>query len=288
MRSPAPGISDHVVSAHPPCNVHAHCAVASPCIAVGVCGEDKQCTATAPRCRNLAVEHQGVEASSFYGPGFWPWQAADGSDATANSWCATYADSAPEISLTLPNEHAISLVRLSNGWLLNNFGVVDLRFEDRDGVPLLVESDVPVDDGQRTLAMEPVAPRANKVVMTGRTFDDGPCVGELELHGEYCFMHIVGHSPMTWRFRPGTPEPDHEIRYGLLSELHADGGFQRAVCLGRFVGETAQALLPDPPAGDGYYLLGRAFNVCADEQFGLSRTSPDPRVLLEPKPACIP
>ncbi len=287
-RSDDPCISEIEVRADAPCSVDADCAFASPCIAVGICGADKQCTATAPRCRNLALDYEAVVASSFYSAGYWPEQVADGSAATSNSWCSAADDTAPEIALTLPNTHAISLVRLSNGWLLNNFESIDLRFEDEQGVSVLEEQDIPVDEGQRTFALEQQVPRAHKVVLEGVSFDQGPCIGELELHSEYCFIEIAGHSPMSWRFRPATPEPDYEMRYGLLSEMRADGNFERAACLGRYQGGTAEELLPDPPLGDAFYLIARGFNVCAAEQFGLSRVSPDPRAVMEKEPACIP
>jgi hypothetical protein len=45
---------------------------------------------------------------------------------------------------------------------------------------------------------------------------------------------------------------------------------------------------PDPPAGDGYYYLGRAGNGCGNGTFGDGSAVPDPRDALDATlpPAC--
>ena len=71
---------------------------------------------------------------------------------------------------------------------------------------------------------------------------------------------------------------------GLLSDLHADGNFSRAVCLGIFTGVPAVDPLPDPPLGEGYYYLARGLTHCVGAGYGDSTLPADPRDALDSGP----
>jgi hypothetical protein len=83
----------------------------------------------------------------------------------------------------------------------------------------------------------------------------------------------------------GTP-PEFDVRYGLLSDLQADGDFSQAACLGHFLDTPATLSLPQPPAGDGYYYLVRGLSSCVAQGYGSSGLAPDPRDALDSLPVC--
>jgi hypothetical protein len=63
----------------------------------------------------------------------------------------------------------------------------------------------------------------------------------------------------------------YDVVSGLLSELHADGGFGRAGCRDTNVAvPTWTETLPDPAPGSGTYYLVRAGNACGDGGWGAS------------------
>jgi hypothetical protein len=80
--------------------------------------------------------------------------------------------------------------------------------------------------------------------------------------------------------------PEFDVRYGLLSELHADRDFSRIDCLGRFFDTPASDTLPDPPPGDGHYYLARGLSSCIAQGYGDSSLVPDPRDALDLLPPC--
>lgn len=94
-------------------------------------------------------------------------------------------------------------------------------------------------------------------------------------------LHFVTHDDEV----AGTP-PEFDVRHGLLSELRADWDFSRAACLGRFSDTPAIDALPDPPAADGRYYLGRGLSSCVAQGHGDSSLTPDPRDALDALPSC--
>ncbi len=67
-----------------------------------------------------------------------------------------------------------------------------------------------------------------------------------------------------------------DVVTGVLSELHADGDFSRASCMGTFATSPIADPHPDPIAGEGRYYLA----ACGGG-YGVSSTGdPDPRDAL--------
>jgi hypothetical protein len=110
-----------------------------------------------------------------------------------------------------------------------------------------------------------------------------------------CGLVVEGRGPAALRFVShdddvlGTPV-DFDVRGGLLSELRADGGFDRTACAGRFLANPGSDPWPDPPAGDGRYYLARALaavNACEARGYGeAGGLDPDPRDALGFLAAC--
>lgn len=286
-RSSDPCLSEIEVSGTLSCATDADCAFVSPCIGVGICLPTGSCSASAPRCRNLAISHASVSASSWDAP-YFPVRAVDGVDSPLSSWCSQPGDAAPTFTLTLPNEHPIDIVRITDPWTGYELLTGVITIEDSSGAAQFDSGTVTFDHGAADLVLASPVAAAHVIHLEALTTLDVPCIGELELLGEYCGIAITQADPMTIAFRPGTPTPEFELRYGQLSDLLADGGFDHAACLGRYSAESIPAPLPDPALGDGYYLIGRAFNVCAVEGFGMSMATPDPRAALAATPACQP
>lgn len=286
-RSADPCISEIELAAAFPCTTDADCAFASPCFGVGICLPSGTCSATAPRCRNLAPSYASLGASSSDAP-YLVERIVDGVDSTSHSWCAAAGDTTPDLTLTLPNEHPVSVLRLTAPWVGYEIRTARITIEDAPGATLFDPGILTCDRGALDLVLDPGLTTAHRIDIEAVTTSAAPCVGELELLGEYCAIGVVENDPLTIAFRPGTPTPDFELRYGLLSELLSDGGFDRAVCLGRYSGGSVEPFLPDPDPGEGYYVIARGFNVCVDEGFGMSMATPDPRAALAAQPQCQP
>ena len=87
---------------------------------------------------------------------------------------------------------------------------------------------------------------------------------------------------------PSCPAPTFVVVSGLLSELYADAGFDRANCLGSFSGEASDNRA-DPAAADGFYYLSKSLNgACDSRGYGAAGgIAPDPRdalLALDPCP----
>ncbi len=285
-RSSAPCLSEIEVDGTLPCAADADCAFSTPCVAVGVCAPSGSCAATASRCRNVGPTYASLSASSVYGPAYPVEQIADGIDDAAHSWCAANADAAPTVRLELSNDPSLHVVRLSGPWVSSRLDTARVVAEDAAGLPTYDSGEVALEAGALDLRIGAPGIPARAVELQGLTFDSGPCVGELELIGEFCAIAVIDDPAPAIVFQPGTPPPDFEVRYGTLSELREDGGFDRATCLGRTTGDTLAATLPDPAPGAGYYYLARGFDVCASEGFGLASFSPNPRDALAAAPSC--
>ncbi len=287
-RSNAPCLSELAVVGAARCSSDADCRLATPCLGVGVCMPSGQCAATAGRCRNLATSFAAIEASSSYDSGYPAEHAADGVDDSFHSWCAATGDPAPALRLELPNDYPVYGVTASGPWASNRLRTARVTATDSQGATTFDSGTQTLVLGELSLVLEPDGVLARRIDLEGLTFDDGPCVGELEVLGESCGIDVTGDAPFTVAFRPGTPTPDFELRAGLLSEMREDLGFERSTCLGRYAAASVELPLPDPPAGDGWYVLGRGFDACAAEGYGLSFVRPDPRAALAAGPACSP
>ena len=78
------------------------------------------------------------------------------------------------------------------------------------------------------------------------------------------------------------PDPSSfDVATGLLSNLHSDGDFSQAACLGTFSGNPAVDTLPEPSVGDGRYYLARGLVSCVGAGYGNSSLIPDLRNFLD-------
>jgi hypothetical protein len=97
-----------------------------------------------------------------------------------------------------------------------------------------------------------------------------------------CEIRVEGTGSTWIDLHPTCPVPSVVVATGLLSELHADRGFDRASCLGTFAGQ-AEDDRPAPPTEDGYYYLTKSLDTaCAPRGYGEAHgVTPDPRDQLE-------
>ena len=73
---------------------------------------------------------------------------------------------------------------------------------------------------------------------------------------------------------------------GLMSELRADAGFARGICLGTFSQSPAADPLSNPPLGDVRYYLARGSSSGSCFSYGNSTLIPDPRDALDANDPC--
>lgn len=93
---------------------------------------------------------------------------------------------------------------------------------------------------------------------------------------------------LTWHDQGGVtgPETVYDVLSGSLAMLIADGGFQRATCLGWPTTESYTDDRPNPGAGEARYYLVRGTNSCGSGTYGNSRATPDPRDGLDGASPC--
>jgi hypothetical protein len=94
-------------------------------------------------------------------------------------------------------------------------------------------------------------------------------------------IHFISHDDQV-----ASEAPQFEVRYGLISELRADGDFTRSACLGRFLSSPATDPHANPATGDSWYYLSRGTFRCVDQGYGDSSLVPDPRDDLDNTPLC--
>jgi len=80
----------------------------------------------------------------------------------------------------------------------------------------------------------------------------------------------------------------YDVVSGSVSQLRADRGYARALCLASRLADTPLSdPQSDPPAGEAFYYLVRGANPCGTGTYGDSSLIPDPRDLLDAgTPAC--
>jgi hypothetical protein len=83
---------------------------------------------------------------------------------------------------------------------------------------------------------------------------------------------LTGTAPTVLSWADQGADVLYDVVAGLLSEMHADAGFDRASCEQQGVSAAGWTDdLPDPPAGGGRYYLVRAVNGCGDGGWGEGR-----------------
>jgi len=87
------------------------------------------------------------------------------------------------------------------------------------------------------------------------------------------WVEVNGAAPTFVSWTAQDPDVLYDVAAGLLSELRADVGFDRAACEQvRGVEDSWSDERPDPPSGEGHYYLVRATNACGDGGWGSDRT----------------
>ena len=84
------------------------------------------------------------------------------------------------------------------------------------------------------------------------------------------------------------PSAVYDVVSGLVAELRADAGFDRAACLASNLADTPTVdPRPGPGLGEAFYYLVRGSNSCGTGTYGDSSLTPDLRDLLDAgTPAC--
>jgi hypothetical protein len=92
---------------------------------------------------------------------------------------------------------------------------------------------------------------------------------------------VVGRTQAIVRWPAGEAGLVYEVAAGHVSELVADGGYDRATCIGATGGLELADPLAGPGAGEIHWYLVRAANACGPGSFGDAPLDPDPRDLLD-------
>ncbi len=101
--------------------------------------------------------------------------------------------------------------------------------------------------------------------------------------GEVTDLNVDGATPALITWSDMGPGQRYDVASGSISELRAQGGSVGALCLDDDGVVTAYYdARSNPPAGDAYYYLVRAQNVCGDGSYGAASAG-DPRM---PTTAC--
>jgi hypothetical protein len=81
----------------------------------------------------------------------------------------------------------------------------------------------------------------------------------------------------------------YDLVAGLIGQLRADGGFDRAICAAAGIADTPYLdARPDPALGQAIYYLLRGRNACGWGTYGDGSPDPDPRDLLDAgTPSCL-
>jgi hypothetical protein len=99
----------------------------------------------------------------------------------------------------------------------------------------------------------------------------------------------AGMTRISWTSQDGATGSGtaYDITTGRLSDLRSSGGYGGASCEVDDHPDTPyEAVLTDPPTGDGDWFLVRAQNSCADGTYGDSSLATDPRDALDSSGPC--
>lgn len=94
-------------------------------------------------------------------------------------------------------------------------------------------------------------------------------------------LRVEGTAPTVLHYKS-----PFDVATGSLSNLQATGEFGDAACLGTFQTSSGTDNLSEPDSGEGRYYLARGLNFCAQQGYGRSSITPDPRRPLNNSPPC--